>query len=392
MDMDVNKEQDIDWQALAREEQQERHKRLFRCRLPEQRTLEQALLAMTRDDLQNICYNLCIKGVSSLKKADLAGRLQQAIPEFSHRWLPTIVEDQYKSLKKLSEGGLEAIPEEDRRTDYLRGLGMLFCGAQDGRLFWYMPEEICAEFKKLDSAVYGHLVTVNAEIVRLATGLLFYYGVMDYDHLYEKVTAFLEKAERPAFFDFVGVLINASYWQHNIVTTDHGMHYYTVIHPEQIEQEQQQRRNLDFAPVSYEQAYDAGEENYIEPTDAFKSFAQYLMQEQGCDVMKASDIIGEVGIFLQNSTETSEIFRYLGESGVVKDEESVRMVSGQIIRLNNSMRLWGLKGHTPLEVSGAAEEKKAVPFRRKKTPGRNDPCPCGSGKKYKRCCMNKEQQ
>jgi preprotein translocase subunit SecA len=22
--------------------------------------------------------------------------------------------------------------------------------------------------------------------------------------------------------------------------------------------------------------------------------------------------------------------------------------------------------------------------------GRNDPCPCGSGKKYKNCCMNKE--
>jgi len=24
-------------------------------------------------------------------------------------------------------------------------------------------------------------------------------------------------------------------------------------------------------------------------------------------------------------------------------------------------------------------------------PGRNDPCPCGSKKKYKNCCMNKEQ-
>ncbi|MBK3517601.1 SEC-C domain-containing protein [Carboxylicivirga sp. N1Y132] len=21
--------------------------------------------------------------------------------------------------------------------------------------------------------------------------------------------------------------------------------------------------------------------------------------------------------------------------------------------------------------------------------GRNDPCPCGSGKKYKKCCLNK---
>jgi uncharacterized protein len=26
-----------------------------------------------------------------------------------------------------------------------------------------------------------------------------------------------------------------------------------------------------------------------------------------------------------------------------------------------------------------------------KKPGRNDPCPCGSGKKYKQCCMPKAQ-
>jgi len=24
--------------------------------------------------------------------------------------------------------------------------------------------------------------------------------------------------------------------------------------------------------------------------------------------------------------------------------------------------------------------------------GRNDPCPCGSGKKFKKCCMNKQQK
>ncbi|MBD5560427.1 MAG: SEC-C domain-containing protein [Clostridia bacterium] len=27
-----------------------------------------------------------------------------------------------------------------------------------------------------------------------------------------------------------------------------------------------------------------------------------------------------------------------------------------------------------------------------KRPGRNDPCPCGSGKKYKKCCMRKDEQ
>ena len=36
------------------------------------------------------------------------------------------------------------------------------------------------------------------------------------------------------------------------------------------------------------------------------------------------------------------------------------------------------------------EEKESQP----KIPkvGRNDPCPCGSGKKYKKCCMAKNEE
>jgi preprotein translocase subunit SecA len=32
----------------------------------------------------------------------------------------------------------------------------------------------------------------------------------------------------------------------------------------------------------------------------------------------------------------------------------------------------------------------AGPARKKQKVGRNDPCPCGSGKKYKHCCMRSE--
>ena len=34
------------------------------------------------------------------------------------------------------------------------------------------------------------------------------------------------------------------------------------------------------------------------------------------------------------------------------------------------------------------ETPKSDPIRRKNKVGRNDKCPCGSGKKYKRCCMS----
>ena len=74
----------------------------------------------------------------------------------------------------------------------------------------------------------------------------------------------------------------------------------------------------------------------------------------------------------------------------------------------NQMPHWQLKGHTPAEVKAMleAEGKPAPQVRRVRhtigyaptsswptTPivtlpkvGRNDPCPCGSGKKYKNCC------
>lgn len=81
----------------------------------------------------------------------------------------------------------------------------------------------------------------------------------------------------------------------------------------------------------------------------------------------------------------------------------------------NNMPHWQLKGHTPVEAqSGLSELDKAarqerqrrlyqddnyvrpkdfianlgvtMPIIAEKKPGRNDPCPCGSGKKYKNCC------
>ena len=41
---------------------------------------------------------------------------------------------------------------------------------------------------------------------------------------------------------------------------------------------------------------------------------------------------------------------------------------------------------------GAEEEEiERTPLKKKEEPGRNDPCPCGSGKKYKKCCIDKDK-
>ena len=40
---------------------------------------------------------------------------------------------------------------------------------------------------------------------------------------------------------------------------------------------------------------------------------------------------------------------------------------------------------------GRAQQKKTTYRRHAKKVGRNDPCPCGSGKKYKKCCGGPRQ-
>ena len=39
---------------------------------------------------------------------------------------------------------------------------------------------------------------------------------------------------------------------------------------------------------------------------------------------------------------------------------------------------------------GEQQPKKSVTVRKSQKVGRNDPCPCGSGKKYKKCCGQNE--
>ena len=50
-------------------------------------------------------------------------------------------------------------------------------------------------------------------------------------------------------------------------------------------------------------------------------------------------------------------------------------------------------GRMPQAAPKPEDARKPETFRREMPKvGRNDPCPCGSGKKYKNCCMNKDQQ
>ena len=376
---------------------EERKKALYRHKMPAQNTLKDMLTAMTKAELDDIRFNLNVSGTSSLKKAELVERLVPEVLNFARLWLPSILLEEYECFQHflINKGQSTELRDDDVRLDYLRGLGMISCAKDGDKLVWYMPEEIRDEFKKINSPTFEALATMNTEITRLAAGALFFYGYMDYEALYTLVAGHLETNQREdlSFKDFVGVMLNASCWTNTIVALPQGVKYYTLIDEDALEREQLKHSNLDFAPFTYTQLFEAGTENHIDDTNAYKALAQFFMTAHDCDVLKAADIVGEIYILLQNGGSMQEAAEYLEQLGMMKEDAKAQAVVPLLIAFNNETHLWSLKGHTPSELFAKSGMGQVIPFEevRRQKVGRNDPCPCGSGKKYKNCCLSKDE-
>ncbi len=73
---------------------------------------------------------------------------------------------------------------------------------------------------------------------------------------------------------------------------------------------------------------------------------------------------------------------------VAKEEQAVKEV-----KMERKQTFIMSRGEAAQGGGGKTESGKGVTIRRDgKKVGRNDPCPCGSGKKYKRCCLPKEEE
>jgi hypothetical protein len=290
----------------------------------------------------------------------------------------------------------------DVRMDYMRSMGMLFSGMYEGKEAWYLPNDLLDVYASLDNAKFRKEISFNDEASRLATGLLFYYGYLPYDQMHERVNAFL-KDKKLEFIDFMGIMINAGCWQGNIVSSEVGMHYYTVMDPEALFAEQIRRDDLAYHEFSYEEVYQAGDAEYVEETDAYFALLKFLKDDLSLEHKEAVDIIGEIVIMILNNEKINEILAYVQTMVEVPNMEVVQHLADMVADMNITTHLWVLKGNCQKELSSSTHKNFSEKYQSQKTRdnvvkfvprsstvGRNAPCPCGSGKKYKKCCIDKE--
>ncbi len=75
---------------------------------------------------------------------------------------------------------------------------------------------------------------------------------------------------------------------------------------------------------------------------------------------------------------------------IFSGEEQLQKFLNIIMLAKNNTRIWENNGYTPSELREIINQRDKnivkFPTLQRQKVGRNDPCPCGSGKKYKKCC------
>ena len=122
---------------------------------------------------------------------------------------------------------------------------------------------------------------------------------------------------------------------------------------------------------------------YFEKNKEYNNLHKYIYKKT-CNKNLTDMICTKIHQNCSDQMSLQKTFDDLEEFNVLFDsDEDAQIFIDMIVKLSNNTRLKSNRGHTPLEIS---KLKSNLTSQTHKKIGRNDLCPCGSGKKYKKCC------
>ena len=124
------------------------------------------------------------------------------------------------------------------------------------------------------------------------------------------------------------------------------------------------------------------DEGYFDDNPYINDFRVYIYTLTDSNVKRENIIDSALFQFMLSSRIQSVLDDIIDILDLIFDsEEEALVMYDHLVQLHNNSRMWTNNGYTPLELGEIRANIVRV--------GRNSPCPCGSGKKYKKCCLLK---
>lgn len=362
---------------------------------PEGIMLNHILRLYDKQSLLNYAGDLQIRRVSGLKKDELAQKIANELlaPSVMRRRIATFSIEERTLLERAIVCPFVPTQEEMEDALLLHEKDYAYINKQDEL---HVPVDVAEAYKRLNTPDFQQYAK---KMSWLGQCLYFgenFYGVFDKDILLKMYNArkgyhiSYEELERLCN-DFPDDLTECH--------LEEGQKYIVA---EYLACNGAYKKLLDiqagkefYIPTS-DQVLDYNKNLYLSKEPAYQKIREFFQKEIGLLYKEADDATAEIWEKVQNDVYFRDILQYLIELyGSEMTERKIDRLVNLLQNANNHTRLMIHRGHTPNEImqskirNGYFEQPTATVVADGKNQKKiypNDPCPCGSGKKYKKCC------
>lgn len=350
------------------------------------------LQAYEQEDLVFLAEDLGLSGAEEQDKQELAGRIAGELlkPEVMEKEFLRLNEWEFQAFEKAMKKGLFYVEENEwADLEWASDLGYLAV-YDDG--YAEVPAEVSDVFGKIFTPEFRALQEKRSWLSACLVMVEYLYGTAPARVVYRMYRR--RRECRVSFEEFMELFQSVPEEENLCVLDGNRISLQALLEEEEIYRmllEYQGER--EFYIPSEEEIVDCTYNGYPSQLPVYRKIRQLLEQELGMSEELAEAYLCEIYRVYYTGGLMSEAMEQLNKNGVIfETKDQAREMAELLMEAYSKTRKVQLCGHAPEEeesgprlpgvfqndMSGREEKsKKIYP---------NDPCPCGSGKKYKKCC------
>jgi thiol-disulfide isomerase/thioredoxin len=348
--------------------------------------LNELINCLSKDEIYNIARNLGVNKISGLNKGKLIETLLKEYKNLVEKRALFFDEERYRILKSYVDSKgvklFDDIDEEEAdKSVYFIQQGMLFPTVKDGVSIFLMPEIVQALIKERNNIEYRRVIKFNSEIVNIFKAMNKVYGILKLTDAKEIIERYLNIEN----CELEELIREATYYYNEY--REEGMFIVNneIDNFDELLKDIDTEKDLSYAMISKEELLNMLEENWVYNSKAgktfYKEFTNMFRVDRDMLIAMMEDLIFDV-----QENEPKDAVDKMIELINIENEEARYVAWSMMNKFVKKIRLWRYKGSTTNDI-----KSNVVSLKENKDIKRNDPCPCGSEKKYKKCCGKDEK-
>ncbi|WP_243128256.1 SEC-C metal-binding domain-containing protein [Clostridium niameyense] len=363
-------------------------------------SLEELLNNLTKNELTDIRKTLDVKGVSKLAKKDLVEVLSNNIQSNLDQIIDKIDFYQYVFLNKYikeSEYISDNLEKCQDELISLRNMGLAFPISSNNENLVVIPQEVEETIKNkvVDNKEFNLGFFISNEVLKAIEVLLHYYGALEIDELYPILNNLSKNLSGGKDIE---IEFDKRYLEN--ILSEHNRNYYgiknkgnafyskNVIDLYYVLDGHKRVAYLDYYDLHIDEIRNFNQKEFY--IKELKELKKCLNDNLNMSSEKLDKVVLLASYMLKNAFSIDYILDTIKGKVYISDKGLEEKINYCLIEANDRIGKWCLRGYSINEIKKKQKELYNKSYNKQKI-GRNDPCPCGSGKKYKKCCMKNKK-